>query len=70
MPDKVCLSVMGEGLRAMLGFFEGGGDLELSDPRTSFRETLGPLEATCQGDAGLSFGSGSEAAIGLGAAGD
>ncbi len=50
LPEMVCRRVMGEGVRAILPPWKD--DPLDADPMTSFRDILGPLEATCHGDAG------------------
>lgn len=54
LPEMVCLSVSGDGVRGMF-LASDGGDLVLSAPRTSFNEIFEPVDATCHGDAELFF---------------
>lgn len=51
LPETVCLRFRGDGVRATLPCCEG--NFLLSVPRTSLRDTFGPVDATCHGDATL-----------------
>ena len=55
-PETVCLNVIGEGVRFVLPV-TGDDALFVSLPNTSLRDTLGPLDATCHGEAGVRLSS-------------
>ena len=51
-PETVCLIVSGDGVRGMV-FASDDSDSVLSVPRTCLSEIVGPLDATCHGDAAV-----------------